>query len=133
MRTAAWKRVAAVVGIAAGLSGGGRATAGAAGQGAVKEFTVVAERYKFTPDRIEVTQGDTVRITVRSADGTHGFAIKRLKVEASVAKGGAPTTVEFVAGQPGTFAITCSEYCGRGHSQMKAVLEVVPADKGGTR
>jgi len=93
---------------------------------AVKEFTVVAERYAFTPSRIEVNEGDRVRITLKSADGTHGFAIRRLKVQQEIPKGGTPVTVEFVADQPGTFEIKCSEYCGRGHSDMKATLVVSP-------
>lgn len=101
----------------------------------VKEFTVVAERFKYTPDRLVVTQGDKVRIVVKSADGTHGFEIKKLKVQALVPKGGQPATLEFVANQPGTFTISCSEYCGRGHSHMRAVLEVLPGvgGQGGTR
>jgi cytochrome c oxidase subunit II len=119
----AWTRAAATAVLAAGLAGGVRIPAADAA-GAVKEITVVAERFKFTPDRIEVNQGDTVRITVKSADGSHGFAIKRLRVDAFVPKGGQPVTVEFLASQAGSFPITCSEYCGRGHSQMKAVLEV---------
>jgi heme/copper-type cytochrome/quinol oxidase subunit 2 len=100
----------------------------------VKEFTMVAERYKFTPDRLEVNQGDTVRITIRSADGTHGFAIKKLKVDTSVPKGGKAVTLEFVADKAGTFPITCSEYCGRGHSHMRAEIDVLPAEgHGGSR
>lgn len=100
----------------------------------LKEFTVVAERFKFTPDHLVVTQGDKVRIVVKSADGTHGFEIKKLKVDTKVPKGGQPTTLEFVAAQAGTFTINCSEYCGRGHSHMRAVLEVLPGvGQGGTR
>lgn len=101
---------------------------------AVKEFEVVAERFKFTPDRLVVAQGDKVRIVVKSADGTHGFEIKKLKVGTKVPKGGQPASLDFVASQPGTFTITCSEYCGRGHSHMRAVLEVLPGSgQGGTR
>jgi cytochrome c oxidase subunit II len=129
-----WQRAAVIGALLAAVAGGAaRAVAGGAPpRPEVKEFTVVAERYKFTPARIEVNQGDTVRITVRSADGTHGFAIKKLKVEKSVPKGGQPVTVEFVADKAGSYPITCSEYCGKGHSQMKGVLEVV-AGAGGTR
>jgi|WetSurMetagenome_2_1015567.scaffolds.fasta_scaffold356181_2 cytochrome c oxidase subunit II len=119
----AWARAAATTLLVAGLAGGVRLPAAGAAS-AVKEVTVIAERFKFTPDRIEVNRGDTVRITIRSADGSHGFAIKRLKVDTFVPKGGQPVTVEFVAGQEGSFPITCSEYCGRGHSQMKGVLDV---------
>lgn len=99
-----------------------------------KEFTVVAERFKFTPDRLVVTQGDKVHIVIKSADGTHGFEIKKLKLETMVPKGGQPTTLDFVASEAGTFTITCSEYCGKGHSHMRAVLEVLPGvGQGGTR
>jgi cytochrome c oxidase subunit 2 len=134
MKTRSWQRAAVAVALLGGVAGGaGRAAGGAPPGPDVKEFTVVAERYKFTPDRLEVSQGDTVRVTVRSADGTHGFAIKKLKVNTTVPKGGEPVTVEFVADTPGSFPITCSEYCGRGHSKMKGVLEVAAGAPGGSR
>jgi len=90
----------------------------------VVAIDVVAKRFSFTPDRFEVTRGDHVKITVRSADGTHGFAIKKLKVETAVPRGGGPVVVEFDADQVGEFAVTCSEYCGKGHKEMKALLVV---------
>lgn len=92
--------------------------------GAVKEFTVVAERFKFTPNRIEVNQGDTVRVTVKSADNTHGWQVKALDVDLLAKKGGRPETFEFVADKAGTFPIVCSEYCGKGHEDMKGLLVV---------
>lgn len=91
---------------------------------ALKEYTVVAERFKFTPDRIEVNKGDTVRITVRSADSTHGWEVKALDIDLLARKGGRPETAEFVADRAGSFPITCSEYCGRGHKRMKGALVV---------
>jgi cytochrome c oxidase subunit 2 len=134
MKTRSWQRAAAAALLLGSLAAGAsRATAHAAPQPPVKEFTLVAERFKFTPDRLDVNQGDTVRITLKSADGTHGFAIKKLKVEKTVPKGGEPVTVEFVAGQSGTFTISCSEYCGKGHSRMKAVLDVAATGQGGNR
>lgn len=125
----------AVAVMVAAASGVGLALAPAPHQGAaVKEFEVVAERFKFTPDHLVVNQGDTVRLTVRSADGTHGFQIKKLKVDTKVPKGGKQVAVEFVADKAGEFPITCSEYCGRGHSHMKAMLEVLPAaGQGGSK
>ncbi len=128
MTNVSWRQLTAGAAIAACVGGAAAfRPATLAAQGGVKEFTIVAERYKFTPERIEVNQGDTVRITVKSADGTHGFAIKKLHVETTVPKGGQPATVEFVADKAGSYEISCSEYCGRGHSHMKAVLEVAPA------
>jgi cytochrome c oxidase subunit II len=96
-----------------------------------REFTLVAERYKFTPSRIEVNQGDTVKITARSADGTHGFGIKQLKIDEKIPKGGEPVTIQFVATEAGSFEIKCTQFCGMGHSGMKAVLVVNPSPSGG--
>ena len=73
-----------------------------------------------------MTEGDEVRLTLRSVDGTHGFAIKDLKVKVTIPKGGAPVSVGFLASQVGTFDVTCSEYCGPGHRDMKARLVVTP-------
>ncbi len=99
---------------------------GSAAPPTVRQFEVVAERFAFTPERLEVNQGDRVRVTVRSTDGTHGWAIEALDVDALARKGGRPETVEFVADRAGSFEITCSEYCGRGHKRMKGVLVVNP-------
>jgi heme/copper-type cytochrome/quinol oxidase subunit 2 len=63
---------------------------------------------------------------VRSADGTHGFAIKGLGVRAKVPRDGEPVIVEFDANRKGTFEIACFEYCGTGHRGMKATLVVNP-------
>jgi cytochrome c oxidase subunit 2 len=91
-----------------------------------KRFEVTASRFKFEPEVLQVTQGDRVSVVVRSGDTTHGFAIKKLKVKAAVPKDGSPITVEFVATEPGTYDITCSEYCGSGHRGMKGKLVVLP-------
>jgi cytochrome c oxidase subunit 2 len=97
---------------------------GPAPAGELREFTVIAERYKFTPNRLEVNEGDTVRVTVRSADNTHGWKVKALDVDLLAKKGGRPETFEFVADKAGTFKIACSEYCGKGHDDMTGVLVV---------
>lgn len=91
-----------------------------------RSFEVTASRFQYEPDTLEVREGDSVRITLRSADGTHGFAIKEYKVKKAIPKGGAPVTVEFVADKAGTFTFACSEYCGSGHRQMKGRLVVAP-------
>ena len=98
-----------------------------------RQFEVTASRFKFEPETLEVAEGDRVVVTVRSADVEHGFAIKKLKVKANVPKGGEPVRVEFVADKPGTYEITCSEYCGKGHARMKAKLVVVPRPVMGDR
>jgi cytochrome c oxidase subunit 2 len=91
-----------------------------------RRFEITASRFKFEPEVLEVTEGDRVVVTVRSNDTEHGFAIKKLKVKTTVPKGGDPVRLEFVAGKAGTYEISCSEYCGKGHSRMKAKLVVRP-------
>jgi cytochrome c oxidase subunit 2 len=91
---------------------------------AVRTFEVTASRFAFDPALLEAGEGDEVRVTLRSSDTTHGFEIKDLKVRAKIPKGGSPVSVVFKAGRPGTYAITCSEYCGSGHRRMKGSLVV---------
>ena len=93
---------------------------------AVEAFEITASRFKFDPPVLEVTEGDEIHLTLRSADGTHGFAIKELRVKVKIPKGGEPVSTSFVASRPGTFEVMCSEYCGSGHRDMKARLVVVP-------
>ncbi len=87
---------------------------------------MVAKRFVFVPDRIEVVEGDQVTLAVRSADGTHGIEIKKLNLRKDIPRGGAVVALAFTAPAPGTYEIVCSEYCGRGHNDMKATLVVTP-------
>ena len=91
---------------------------------APREIEVVASRFAFEPARIEITEGETVRLLVRSADGVHGIEIKGHRVNRPVPRGGKPVTIEFTASAPGTYEIVCSEYCGEGHESMTGTLVV---------
>jgi cytochrome c oxidase subunit 2 len=95
----------------------------------VKTIDVVASQYEFEPATISVAQGERVRLRLRSADRTHGFAIKAFRVKALIPKAGEAVTVEFVADQTGTFEFTCAEYCGTGHARMKGRLIVLAREK----
>ena len=48
-----------------------------------------------------MTEGERVRLMVRSADGVHGIEIKRFKVNKPVPRGGKPVQIDFVASGPG--------------------------------
>lgn len=93
-------------------------------QGEPRVIEVVARRFTFEPARIEVTEGEHIRLVVTSADGVHGIGIKKFKVEKLVPRGGEAVTMDFVASAVGTFPIVCSEYCGKGHDEMKGALVV---------
>jgi cytochrome c oxidase subunit II len=98
-----------------------------------KTFDVVARRFVFEPATIEVTEGDRVRLIVRSADGPHGVEIKQFKVKKFVPRakpGDSPIIIEFLASAAGTFPILCSEECGKGHKDMTGTLVVNAKPKG---
>ena len=98
-----------------------------------KVFEIVAKRFSFEPATVEVIEGDTVRLLVRSADGPHGVEIKAFKVKKAVPRakeGDSPVTIEFVAAAAGEYPILCSEYCGNGHKDMKGTLIVRAKPKG---
>jgi cytochrome c oxidase subunit 2 len=90
---------------------------------------VIARKFEFEPSRIEVVEGDHVRLVVRSADGVHGVGIKKFKVSKLVPRGGDTVTIDFVASAAGTFPILCSEFCGDGHEDMTGTLVVSAKSK----
>ena len=98
-------------------------------QGEPKTIEIVATRFTFEPSRVEVTEGERIKLLVKSGDGVHGFQIKKFKIDKKVPRGGEPVTIEFVATSAGEFPILCSEYCGDGHEDMKGMLVVAAKSK----
>lgn len=87
-------------------------SAGASGsavlEGAVKEFTVEGSSFKFVPNVLTVSQGDTVKIVFKNVGGMHNFVIDALGVETNVIQGGASETIQFQASKKGSFQYYCS-------------------------
>lgn len=88
----------------------------------VHEISLAAKKFTYEPETVKVTAGEPVRLVIHSADTTHGFAIRELKIKLEVPRSGDAVVAEFVAPPPGRYEIACSEVCGRGHRQMKASL-----------
>src|SRR5687767_13903997 len=55
-----------------------------------RTIEVVAKRFSFEPARVEVTEGERIRLMVSSGDGVHGLEIKKFKVNKKVPRGGEP-------------------------------------------
>jgi len=109
---------------------GGSALVWAAGRALAQEqaptrrdFTVTARKYAFSPGRIQVRQGDIVRITLQAEDIAHSFTIDEYRI-AKRAAPGQPVTFEFRADQPGTFRIYCNIKQDDGCSRMEGELVV---------
>jgi cytochrome c oxidase subunit II len=90
-----------------------------------REFTIIAKNYEFSPRRIEVTQDDLVKITLRSEDEAHSFVIDGYRIMRRVPAGGS-TTFEFRADKPGTFPFYCGMTSAEGHGRMRGELVVAP-------
>jgi heme/copper-type cytochrome/quinol oxidase subunit 2 len=88
-------------------------------------FSLLARNYRYTPDRVEVTQDDLVRLTIRSEDFTYSFAIDEYRIVRRV-PAGETTTFEFRADRSGTFRFY-SNLTGEGdHAEMQGQLIVRP-------
>jgi len=89
----------------------------------VKEFDVVASQWKFSPSTIEVNEGDSVVLNVRSVDVAHGIAIPGFGINEYLSPG-QTVSMEFVADRKGSFTFSCSVSCGVGHAGMIGKLIV---------
>lgn len=88
-----------------------------------REFTIVGKDHVFTPNKLEVSQDDLVKITLKSEDRPASFAIDAYRIVKRAA-GGQSTTFEFRADQAGTFTFYCNLTADAGCRDMKGTLVV---------
>lgn len=89
----------------------------------VKEFTMTATDFAFTPERIEVNEGDTVILYITSTDVDHGISIPEFNVAQDLPVG-EEVEIQFLADKKGTFNFFCNVYCGVDHQEMTGILVV---------
>lgn len=78
-------------------------------QSAVKEFSVAASEFTFTPSEIRVKQGDMVRVVLTNTGAMpHDWKVDEFNAGTKVVAPGQSDTVEFIADQAGTFEYYCS-------------------------
>jgi len=90
-----------------------------------RDFIIVAKDHTFTPDKLEVSQDDLVKITLTSEDVPVSFAIDAYRIIKRVA-GKTSVTFEFRADQPGTFPFYCNLTRDPDCKDMKGTLTVRP-------
>ncbi len=90
---------------------------------------MTAVRSHFTPEHIEVNQGENVVLHVtnpeQTRDATHGFAIDKYNVNLSL-EPGESQVVRFTADAAGVFPFYCTEFCSALHLEMAGYLFVRP-------
>jgi heme/copper-type cytochrome/quinol oxidase subunit 2 len=89
----------------------------------VKEFEIIARQFNFEPETIEVNEGDTVRLKMRTIDVAHGFVLDAFDIDERLNPGD-EVVVEFIADKTGDFDFYCNVPCGSGHSKMRGSLIV---------
>ncbi len=83
----------------------------------------VAQMWQFQPSQIYIPVGSDVDFFLTSKDVVHGFNIVEKNVNLMAVYGNInKQTVKF--DKPGTYKITCHEYCGIGHQNMQAEVIV---------
>lgn len=74
----------------------------------VKEFSINAVPFSFSPSTMTVNKGDTVKITVKNASGVHDLKIDEFNASTRILNAGESQTITFVADKAGTFEYYCS-------------------------
>ena len=96
-----------------------RATA----QGSVRVVQITAKRFEFIPNVVTLKRGEPVILEVTSADVTHGFYSKQLKID-EIIEPGKTVNVKITPQTAGTFPLICDHFCGSGHGNMKMAIVV---------
>ncbi len=87
------------------------------------ELHFLAKMWGFEPTRVRVPVGSTLDIYITSKDVTHGLQITGTNVNL-MAVPNAITSARVHFEKRGIYPIVCHEYCGAGHQEMNAVIEV---------
>lgn len=86
---------------------------------------VVAKRFFYEPNQVEVPVGAEVTFFVTSTDVQHGFKIQDTNVN-FMAIPGQVSKLTTTFDEPGTYDYICTEYCGLGHAVMFGSVVVTP-------
>ena len=93
----------------------------------VKIVEIVArapEQGGFSPDRLSLRVGETVRLRISSPDVVHGLTIPGLGVNVNEIYPGKVVEVDVTPDKPGRYAFACTRWCSVDHWRMRGVIEV---------
>ncbi|MCY7288154.1 MAG: Sec-dependent nitrous-oxide reductase [Cryobacterium sp.] len=97
--------------------------------GRVVDVYASLARSHFTPDQIEVTVGDTVRLHLTNIEvaenAAHSFSVPAYNISVGL-EPGETGSVEFKVDRVGCFPVYCAEFCSALHMEMYGWLLVAP-------
>jgi cytochrome c oxidase subunit 2 len=84
---------------------------------------ITAKRFAFSPDKITLKKGQTVKIRLHSEDVTHGFFLRPLKLDEEI-PAGQTIEVTVTPQTAGNFTTICDHFCGANHGNMNMTIVV---------
>ena len=84
---------------------------------------ITAKRFAFSPDKITLKKGQTVKLRLHSEDVTHGFFLRLLKLDEEI-PAGQTADVTVTPQTAGTFTTICDHFCGANHGNMNMTIVV---------
>jgi cytochrome c oxidase subunit II len=84
---------------------------------------ITAKRFAFSPDKITLKRGRTVKLRLHSEDVTHGFFLRPLKLDEEI-PAGQTIDVMVTPETAGTFMTICDHFCGANHGNMNMTIVV---------
>jgi cytochrome c oxidase subunit II len=91
--------------------------------GSPRVVEITAKRFGFTPDQVTLKKGELVILRLHSEDVTHGFFMRKLKIDTDI-EAGKTTDVTITPDMPGTYTTICDHFCGANHGNMKMTIVV---------
>jgi cytochrome c oxidase subunit II len=89
---------------------------------------MIATQFMFVPRCVAVPQGRRVTLRFVSPDVIHGLLVTSTNVNTMVVPGYVSQVhTEFT--RTGDLLMPCHEYCGLGHSEMWATVQVIPPEQ----
>jgi cytochrome c oxidase subunit II len=88
-----------------------------------RAVSIVARKYAFDPEVIDVRRNDVVELTITSADIAHSFTVDAYRIQKRIAAGGR-VTFSFRADEVGRFPFYCSMRADAGCQEMRGELIV---------
>ena len=107
----------------AALLAGAAAGVGVLAQSNERVIKVVARKFVFLPNVIELKKGEAVTLEFTSPEVVMGFNAPDFKIRADIIPGTA-SRLRFTPDKAGTFPFLCDIFCGDGHEGMSGQLVV---------
>jgi len=86
--------------------------------------TLVAARYGFYPNHIEIPADTPITFRMASVDVLHGTHVPMTNMNTMIVPGYV-SQITTTFPKPGDYPMLCNEYCGMGHDHMWSTMTVV--------